>query len=304
MNRIVLTGATSMIGVATIEEAVSNGDEVYALVRKDSSRIGRIPGSDQIHVVECDLEDMDSIEGLGVSCDVFYHFAWNYTNQLGRKDPVLQAKNIGTTLDAVELAHRLGCHRFIGAGSQAEYGIVEDVITPDTVTNPQVPYGIAKCTAGKLAGKLCEKYGMEFVWGRIFSVYGRYDNEWTMLNTSIDKFLKGEEAHFSAATQMWNYLNEHDAGRIFYLLGICKGVSGIYCVANPESRRLREYIEEMASMFGDSAKCVFAPEDPGNKPVSLNADVEKLLADTGFTPRVSFSDGIKEVIEFRKTGKV
>ncbi|WP_026669538.1 NAD-dependent epimerase/dehydratase family protein [Butyrivibrio sp. AE3006] len=304
MSRIVVTGATSMIGVALIEEAVSQGDEVYALVRNNSSRIDRIPKSDKIHVVECDLGDMGNIEDLGVSCDVFYHFAWNYTDQQGRKDPALQSKNIGTTLEAVELAHRLECHRFVGAGSQAEYGIVEDVISADTIANPQIPYGIAKCAAGKLAQRLCEKYGMEFVWGRIFSVYGRFDNEWTMLNTSIDKFLKGEEANFSAATQMWNYLNEHDAGRIFYLLGTCEGVSGIYCVANPESKRLREYIEEMASLFGNTAKCVFAQEDPDNKPVSLNADVEKLLVDTGFTPRVSFADGIKEVIEYRRNRKV
>lgn len=56
-----------------------------------------------------------------------------------------------------------------------------------------------------------------------------------MLNYAIDSFMKGEPAKFSFATQMWKYLYEEDAGKVFYLLGEKEVDSGIYCAANKES---------------------------------------------------------------------
>lgn len=298
MNKIVVTGATSMIGVALIEQAIKNNVKVLAIVRKNSKRISRLPKSELIEVVPCDIEELDSFPQVEEKYDVFYHFAWNYTDKVGRSNPILQAKNINTTLAAVELAHRLGCDKFVGAGSQAEYGKVDGVISPETYTDPEVPYGIAKCTAGKLSKKLCEQYNMEYVWGRIFSVYGRYDNEGTMLTYAIDQFIKGEIAHFSAATQMWNYLDEHDAGSIFFLLGKCDNTKGVYCVAHPDSKPLREYIVELRNVFGEKAQCEFG-ESSANT-FGLQADVSRLIEDTGFCPQVSFDEGIKEMIEYRK----
>ena len=55
----------------------------------------------------------------------------------------MQNANIKYTLDAVELAKRLGCKTFIGAGSQAEYGRVEGTISEKTDKNPENGYALA-----------------------------------------------------------------------------------------------------------------------------------------------------------------
>lgn len=300
MKKIVVTGATSMIGVALIKEAIKNGVNVLAIVRKNSTRIKRIPQSAYVKILECDIEELSEISSFEERYDIFYHFAWNYTDKAGRNNPKLQARNIVSTIDAVELANRLGCRRFVGAGSQAEYGRVQGIISPDTPTNPENSYGIAKLSACNLSRIMCEKYGIEFVWGRIFSVYGCYDKEQTMINYAIDQFIKGEVAEFSAATQMWNYLNEQDAGKIFFLLGTRDSASGIYCIASKESRPLREYIEEMASIFGNVMQCKFAQNDSNDRLVELCADVSKLERDIGFEIEVPFDKGIRKVIEYRK----
>lgn len=39
MQRIIVTGATSMIGVALIEECIKHGTEVYAVVREGSKSV-------------------------------------------------------------------------------------------------------------------------------------------------------------------------------------------------------------------------------------------------------------------------
>lgn len=299
MKRVVVTGATSMIGVALIEECIRNDIEVLAIVRRHSARISRMPKSELIHIAECSLNELASLEISENPYDVFYHFAWDYTGKADRDNPVLQEKNIRYTLDAVELAKRLGCKKFIGAGSQAEYGKVDGVIDKNTPLNPLIAYGMAKNAAGNLSAKLCEQYGIIHIWGRIFSVYGKYDNEGTMLNYAIDKFLNHETAMFSAGTQMWDYLYESDAGKMFYLFGKNVSKSDDYMVASGKSMPLKWYIEELRKCFTYETKCMYAQEIEQSQ-LSLNVDMKDSKEILGYVPQVEFSDGIRRMIANRK----
>lgn len=299
MKRVVVTGATSMIGAALIEECVKNDVEVLAIIRGRSTRLSRLPESKLVETVECSLDNLEFLNIQGKSYDVFYHFAWDYTSKQDRDNPILQEKNIKYTLDAVTLAKRLNCKKFIGAGSQAEYGKVDGVINENTPVNPSISYGMAKYAAGRLSEKLCNEYGMTHIWTRIFSVYGKYDNEGTMLLYAIDKFLKSEMAEFSAGTQMWDYLYETDAGRIFYELGkrICN--NSVFRVANGESRPLKSYIEEVRGIFKETTQCVF-DTSRNTALLGLEVDTKDLEAAIGYRPQVSFLEGIKEVVEYRR----
>lgn len=296
--RVVLTGATSMIGVALINECISNGDTVLAIVRQGTSRLSRLPQSDLIQIEYSDLDNLDNVTGDGQPYDVFYHFAWGHTAKAERDLPLAQEDNIRTTLEAVTLAKKLGCKKFVGAGSQAEYGNYNCEITEDTIPNPITSYGIAKYSANMLSRRMCEQLDMKHIWARIFSVYGCNDNEGTMLNYAIDQFIKGEEAKFSAATQKWNYLYESDAGRMFYLFGVKDINSGIYHVAGNESQPLRKYIELIASKF-DDAKCVFAKSED-SVVYGIEPNIEKSYNALGFKPEISFDEGINKVIAYRK----
>lgn len=299
MQRIVVTGATSMIGIALIKECIRNDVEVLAVIRTGTLRHSRLPQSEYIETLECDLDKLSRIKERNKTYDVLFHFAWAYTSKETRDDPVLQEKNIRYTLDAVALAVRLGCRKFIGAGSQAEYGPKDCVITPETEINPQISYGAAKYAAGYLSRKLCMQYGVVHIWGRIFSVYGKYDNEGTMLSYAIDQFIKGKTARFSSAVQMWDYLYEDDAGKIFYLLGEYIEENKVYCVANGTSRPLKEFILEMKEAFGPEAKCEFSVGAEHVK-AGLQPDVSMLFHDIAYSPGVKFKDGIKKMIEHRR----
>ena len=296
--RIIITGATSMIGVALARQCLSRGHEVLALAREGTPRIDRLQVCGGLRVEWADLRTLDNVRGDGKPYDVCFHLAWGGTGKAERDDPTSQEKNIRATLDAVNMARRLGCRSFIGAGSQAEYGPVEGVISADTPVDPQSAYGMAKLAAGMLSRKLCTQLGMKHIWARIFSVYGPNDNDGTMLNYAIDQFLRGQTAKFSAAVQMWNYLHEEDAGAMFCLLGELDVEPGIYCIANPESAVLRTYIETLRDVFGGDARCEFAPPVPGT--AGLNVDMKKTLDAIGYTPRVSFREGIADVIDRRR----
>ena len=69
-----------------------------------------------------------------------------------------------------------------------------------------------------------------------------------MINYAIDRFMKGETARFSSAEQMWDYLYEDDAGRMFYLIGELVNENQVYCIASGESRPLKEFIMELKEL--------------------------------------------------------
>ena len=302
MKRIVVDGATSMLGLALINECILNGISVLAIARADSKRLDAIPDSNFVRVVRCNQEDLKDfkIDHPG-ECEVYYHFAWGNTRSEERKNVFLQEPNIQYTLDAVLLAKRLGCRRFIGAGSQAEYGRVSGQIGPNTPVNPDVAYGAAKYAAGKMAGILCNEQGMEYIWTRTFSVYGIGDNVTTLVMYAIDKLLKGEKPSFTKAEQEWDYLYSKDAGRAFRLIGE-KGKNGkTYCIGSGESRPLKEYIYVMRDAIDPSL-----PLGIGERPyapmqvMNLLADITSLKEDTGFIPEYTFERGIRETIYWYK----
>ena len=300
MKRIIISGATSMIGLALTEAAVSRGCEVYAIAREGSPKLGLLPKSELVTVVNGSLENLAELQNLPKKADVFYHFAWAGTRKQDRADPNIQAANIKYTLDAVAVARACGCAKFIGAGSQAEYGPVDGEIDDNTRFKPATAYGAAKNAAFLLSRKLCERAGICHIWGRIFSVYGTRDREDTMLIYAIDRFLRRERADFSAGTQSWNYLHERDAGEIFCLLGERVEKSAEYRIADETSRPLREYIETIAEVMDARDLCFFAPADCGRSKVyGLKTCDAKLFSDIGFRPRVPFREGIREVIEER-----
>ncbi len=300
MKSIVVTGATSMIGTALIEECLRENVKVYAVVRGSSAKLSRLPEHEKLHLVDCDLDHLEELpKELEEKCDTFYHIAWGNTGENRNRSTLLQSKNIQYTLEAVRAAHKMGCTRFIGAGSQAEYGLLDlEKISPSSPVNPITPYGASKLAAGQLARMLCRELGMECIWPRIFSVYGIYEKETTMIASSLRKMLKGEPTEFTPAEQRWDYLYSKDAGRAYYLIGE-KGKDGaVYCVGSGQARPLRSYIEEMAEITKASQPGIGARPYPPNAVMNLCADIENLTEDTGFCPRYTFKEGIRETIQW------
>lgn len=298
MKQVVITGATSMIGTALIEECLRNQVTVYAVVRKASPKLSRLPKNAHLHLIDGELEHLEELSGrIPAGCDTFYHIAWGNTGENRNKSTELQSRNIGYTLEAVKAAHALGCRRFIGAGSQAEYGPMDaERISPDSPVRPITPYGASKLAAGQLAMMLCKELGLECIWPRIFSVYGIYEKETTMIASGLRKMLAGEKTEFTPAGQRWDYLYSKDAGRAYYLIGENGRAGAVYCVGSGQARPLREYIEIMAGMTGAPFTGIGARPYPPGAVMNLCADTESLTRDTGFVPQYTFEEGIRETI--------
>lgn len=309
MKRVIITGPTGAIGIALIQECVSRGVEVVAVVRPGSRRKKNIPCHDLVQLVECDLNQLMHLAELPEVtqrlCDTFYHLGWDGTFGNSRNNMQGQLLNIQYTLDAVNVAKKLGCKRFVGAGSQAEYGRTEQKLNAEVPTFPENGYGIAKLCAGQMSRILCEQEGLEHIWTRILSIYGPYDGMNTMVMSIIRTLLKGEKPSTTKGEQQWDYLYAKDAGYAMYLLGE-KGVNGkTYCIGSGKTRQLKEYIIAIRDYI-EQMKHVELPLGIGELPYAdrqvmhLCADITELEKDTGFAARYEFEQGIAETIEWVK----
>ena len=305
MKKIAITGPTGAIGIALINECITQGIEVYALCRKNSKRVHNIPHSELVHIVECDLSDIKklSIDNEMKECDAFYHLGWAATIGDGRNDMSLQLQNVQYTLDAVELAEKLGCNVFIGAGSQAEYGRYEGKLDANVHTFPENGYGIAKLCAGQMSRIECQKRNIRHIWTRILSVYGPYDGEMTMISSAIRKLLNGEVPALTKGEQQWDYLYSEDAAKALFLLGD-KGIDGkIYCIGSGKVQPLIEYIKIMRNEINPKASLGIGEIPYAPKQVMyLCADITELTNDTGFQPQIDFTEGIRKTIDWIKVG--
>lgn len=294
MKKVVITGATSLVGIALIDECIANNVNVLALVRKNSSKISGIPQSPLVTVAECGLDDLCDFSYNEADFDVFYHFGWSHTDKQGRMSPILQQENIRFSVDAVDLAKRLGCKKFVGAGSQAEYGThIDGITSPASPLFPQEAYGVAKAAVGRLCAIEAERLGLLSVWVRIFSLYGKYELESTLIQTTIRKMLAGERCSFSPCEHKWDFLYSSDAGKALLKIGQNTDKSTVYCLGSGKSQPLYKYIEEMKSVLKSNSVLGFGDiAYPDSVPTGFCADISSLTADTGWCPSVSFADGI------------
>jgi len=303
MRRIVLTGATSMLGIALIKECIRNGTHIVAIVRPNSTHIQRLPTSELVEILEGDLCTLSTIEYGRTGFDAFYHFAWQGTDRKGRLDADIQMENVRYTLDAVKLASKLGCSTFIGAGSQAEYGRADSTLTWDTPVNPEIAYGIAKYSASRLSAVKSKELGIRHIWARVLSVYGPYDGEHTMIMSGIRQLLKNERPQYTKGEQLWDYLFCSDAAKAFYLMGEKPKDQAVYCLGSGKSRPLHEFVTMMRDTINSNLEIGIGElEYPPNQVMRLCADISNLTRDTGFEPKIDFQEGIKTTIQwYRET---
>ena len=306
MKTAVITGATGAIGRALISVCIEAGYEVLAVVHRASPRASELNRIEHCQVLFLDLSEYNNamkelhkqdiaLEGY----ELFFHLAWMAPFGKDRENLPLQLENVQVSLAAVHFAKALGCSTFVGAGSQAEYGRVENKLSPDTPTFPETGYGIAKLCAGQMTRLACEQTDLKHVWTRILSVYGPHDGKQSLISVAIDDMINNRETFFTPCDQMWDYIYSEDAARTLLLVAQNGKHGSVFVVGSGEAHPLKEYIQKIAEITGYKKEIGFGSRPYNDKQVMyLQADISA-LKEIGFKSQVTFEEGIKQLIRLR-----
>nr|WP_315000307.1 NAD(P)-dependent oxidoreductase [uncultured Oribacterium sp.] len=284
--KILISGVSSFLGIYTAKELLSQGHELYGIVRKESKNREKLESLRGLQLISVDMkafsgfaeggefasaeairkqEDSFSREAaflqegsalgnlLPDDLDAIIHFAWDGVGSKGRENPEIQEQNLLMSKGFYQWGLQRGVKYFLFAGSQAEYG-------RGTRKNPEPvsAYGKAKLSFsryGLSGGKAEESYSfqeqepqMDFLDLRIFSVYGIGDHESTLVQTLVQAVLAGQSMDLSPCSQMWNFMEARDLARaIAFLLEGGFG-SGTYDLCGKDSRPLKDYVLEIEAL--------------------------------------------------------
>jgi len=207
--RIFLTGGTGFIGSHFLARMSGTRHQITAVRRPTSSAPARAyPG---VTWLEKPLDAVDASDLAGH--DALVHLASTGVSPKPASWSELLYWNVTVSMQLVERAHEAGIHRFVVAGSSAEYGRSANdyaFIPVDAPLRPVSPYAASKAAACILASTFARACHLELAYLRIFSAYGEgqcEQNFWPALRAAA---LAGEDFMMTSGEQVRDFVPVED----------------------------------------------------------------------------------------------
>lgn len=301
--KIIITGATSFIGLHLMQYLLDEGHEVIAVCRNNSRNLDSLVNKN-VEIVFSDMQEYFTLGNKIINADAFINLAWGGTTHKERFNNDIHEENIKYSLDALEVAEKIGCKIFVEAGSQAEYGATFEPQSENSPCNPFSEYGKAKLKVKECGFQFSEKYNLKYMHLRIFSMIGENDHPWTLVMSALDKMLANESIDLSTCTQNWNFIYVKDAVRI--IVRLCENaiinenfLHEVYNIASNDTRVLKCFVERMKELTCSSSRLNYGVNIP-NKIVSLQPNITKSIKDSGFDDFHNFDEVINRIIENKR----
>ena len=304
MNKAVVTGANGFVGSHVCKELANNNTKVYAVIKDENENIDSIKDLQGISIVYCDLDNIESLSEkiTDNDIDVFYHFAWVGSAGNLRCDENIQLKNALWTAQALRTADKMGCKKFVNAGSIMEKETYTAVYTQGSTPGLPYIYGARKLIAHAICKPIANSLNIDLCWAVITNAYGAGEFSPRFVNTTIRKIIAGEPLQFTAATQNYDFIYIDDVAKAFVAIGEYGKANKEYTIGSGNARPLKEFIIEMQQSLAPDAKPIFGdvPFTGVNMPLEA-FDTTDIQTDCHFKPSISFAEGTKMTMDWIKT---
>ena len=247
---ILLTGATGFVGRQVLRELGTRNCKVRLIVRDGSqSRIAQSSAIDAV-IVTADLWS-ESVAWCADVCrdvDSVIHVAW-YAEPGQYLQSPKNLECLAGTLRLAQGASQAKVRRFVGIGTCFEYDLSAGYLTVATPLRPSTPYAAAKAAAFMALSQYLPQQGVEFTWCRLFYLYGEGEDERRLVPYLRAKLSADEPADLSSGSQIRDYLDVREAGRMLVekALGAGQGPVNI-CSGTPVT--VRALAERIADEYG------------------------------------------------------
>lgn len=293
-----VTGAGGFVGAAVVRAAQAAGLEAIAVTRRPHpERLAELGG---INRLTLDIQDLEAVRAAvkAEKPDVIVHSAWSGLGGEARLSAAQIYESLIPTCRLAEAAAEAGVSKFVGIGSQGEYGPLNRRITEEDLPRPSSLYGAAKLSASFLTNEIARQSGMGFAWLRLFATYGPGDNPNWLIPSVIRQLSAGERPRTSLGTQRWDYLYIDDAADGVLACASRPEAAGIFNLASSRSVAVRQIIEQLRDMIAPGLELVFGEVPFGpNQIMHLEGSIEKLQLATGWSPKVDLHEGLRRTVD-------
>jgi CDP-glucose 4,6-dehydratase len=228
-KRVLITGATGMVGGWLVERLIAENADIVALIRDrdPQSRLARREMLERISVVTGGLEDCAAVERAVVryEVDTIFHLAAQATVGVAERSPLQTLEtNVRGTWHVLEVArlHSELVRRVVVASSDKAYGDAEELpYTEDMRLAGRGPYDVSKSCADLVATSYALTYGVPIAIARCANTYGGGDLNWSRLVPgTLRSLMRGERPVLrSDGSNLRDYLYVEDAVDAYLCLG-------------------------------------------------------------------------------------
>lgn len=301
MTKVLVTGGAGFIGSHLCEGLLARGYQVRALDSLVYGRRENVPAA--VEFIQGDIRDLATCQRAAQGVDgVFHCAAMSRSGPSQEQIDVCTQSNITGTQNMLLAARDAGAKRFIYSGSSTFYGnrpVPHRESDPPDLLNF---YGLTKQVGEEYCLLFDKTSDLTCVVLRYFNVYGPRQPETGAYALVLGIFLnrraenKVLEIH-GGGSQRRDFVHVRDvvaANIAAFEHAGDKGVRGeVFNVGSGESLS----VKELADMI--SPNQVQTEARKGDAAATL-ADISKIKRALGWSPKVSFAEGLKELITLTK----
>lgn len=251
-RKILVTGATGFVGRQVVRVLSGKGIQLRLVVRDEKMIRADSLMEDCEIVTTPDLfaENSQWWEKQCKGVDAVVHIAW-----YAEPGEYLQSsKNMDCLVGSLNLARgatQAGVRRFIGVGTCFEYDLSVGFLSVDTPLKPVTPYASSKAALYLALDTWLQAHSVEFVWCRLFYLYGEGEDPRRLAPYLRAKLEKGQPAELTSGSQIRDYLDVAVAGRMIADVVLSDQIGPVnICSGVPVT--VQQFAEKIAQEYGRS----------------------------------------------------
>jgi len=299
--KVLLTGATGFIGSQVARALLAQGHEVRASARAGRAKDAVADVADRIEWVTLDLFDASdaAIDALAHGTDACVHLAWFAVPGQYLASPE-NLRCVTGSLRLLESLAKQGCRRAVFVGSCFEYDFDGGRLSETSPVRPQSLYAASKLSTRYMGEQLARQHGLEFVWARLFYLFGPFEDARRLVPSVIGALLRHESVDVTHGAQVRDFLHVADVGSALATLA-GSSLSGVVNVGSGQPVTVRQVVATLDALLGGDGLVRFGarPDNPTDPPFVL-ADNRKLVQGTGWAPVHDLEGGLRQTIEWSK----
>lgn len=323
--KLLVTGAAGFIGYALADRLCQRGDDVIGIdnlndyydVGLKQARLAQLKVHDNFRFVELDIADTDALHGIfkQQAFERVLHMAAQAGVRYSLENPraYIDSNLVGFG-NLLECCRNHDIEHLVYASSSSVYGANEKIpfSTSDNVDHPISLYAATKKANELMAHSYSHLYQLPSTGLRFFTVYGPWGRPDMSPILFADAITRGEPIKVfnqGRHSRDFTYIDDVVEGVVRCLDLLPKPNSSwsglnpdpassrapwrIYNIGRGEPVELLRYIELMEQALGKTTDRELLPAQPGDVEDTF-ADIEDLVADTGYSPSVSIEQGLQQ----------
>jgi UDP-glucose 4-epimerase len=254
-----------------------------------------------------DILQTDILEAALDGADGVFHFAALWLLQCHDFPRSAFDVNVRGTFNVMEACVKKGVQRLVYSSSASVYGdAIREPMDEDHPFNNKNFYGATKIAGEAMLRAFHHRYGLNYVGLRYMNVYGpRQDYHGAyiaVIMKMLDAIDKGEgPTVLGDGSEAFDFVAVEDCGRANVCAMKASAVDNSYNVGTGKRTSLKELAEMLINLTGCNEPLKFAPRSQATLVRNRIGCPKRASADLGFDAQVDLQDGLKQLIEWRRS---